>query len=134
MPENASFITLGFRNTTGPNLQDITLLQPSYNLTSKFNFTNLISVHLSKFSILRFMDWTGINGNPEVNWNDTTPIDWAQYATRRNPWQTIPHLVNQIAKPIDIWINVPVNATDDYTGWSLSNRTDFFYCFLMRRK
>jgi hypothetical protein len=114
MPEGPGSMLLSFRNTTGPGLQDIALLQPGYNLTSKSNITNVMSAHLSRFNIIRFMDWTGTNGNAEVNWNDTTPVDWPQYAARHNPWQTIPFVANQVNKPIDIWINIPISATDDY--------------------
>jgi hypothetical protein len=105
---------LSFRNTTGPGLQDIAFLQPGYNITAKSNITKLLLVHLSRFSILRFMDWTGTNNNPEMNWNDTTPVDWPQYAMKNNPWQTIPFIINQIDKPPAVWINIPHNATDDY--------------------
>ena len=107
-------LVISFRNTSGPGLQDIAVLQPGYNLTAKSDFTNLLLVHLSRFSILRFMDWTSTNGNPEVNWNDTTPVDWPQYTSKRNAWQTIPALANAVGKPIDIWINIPIGATDDY--------------------
>ena len=103
LPQGAKYITLTFRNTTGPGLEDIALLQPGYNLTSKSDFTNLMLKHLSRFSIIRFMDWTGTNGNPESNWNDTTSIDWARYSSpKRNPWLTIPSLINQINQSIDI--------------------------------
>jgi hypothetical protein len=61
------------------------------------------------------MDWTATNGNPEINWNDTTPANWPRYTSpQHNPWQTIPFIANQVNKPIDIWINIPVSATDDY--------------------
>jgi len=61
------------------------------------------------------MDWTDTNSNFETNWNDTTSINWPQYTPpKRNPWQTIPFIANQINKPIDIWINMPHLATDDY--------------------
>ena len=113
--ENTTQMMLSFRNTTGPGLQDIALLQPGYNLTSKSNFTKLMLTHLSRFSIIRFMDWVGTNANFETNWNDTTPINWPHYThPRHNPWQTIPNLANAIDKPIDVWINIPHNATDDY--------------------
>jgi hypothetical protein len=106
---------LSFRNTTGPGLKDIALLQPGYDITSKSNISKLMLAHLSRFSIIRFMDWTGTNGNPEMNWNDTTPVDWPQYrGSRRNPWQTIPFIANSVNKPISVWINIPHNATDDY--------------------
>ena len=112
--EGKDELMISCRNTTGPGLRDIAVLQPNYTLTSKTNITNLLLTHLSRFSIIRFMDWTRTNGNPEVNWNDTTPVDWPQYAPRRNPWQTIPYIVNQLNKPTDIWINIPISATDDY--------------------
>ena len=114
VPEGADQTFLSFRNTTGPGLQDLVFLQPGYNLTSKSDFTKLMLAHLSRFQIIRFMDWTDTNGNPEQDWNDTTPVDWPQYEAKRNPWETIPHLANQIGKPIDIWINIPVSASDDY--------------------
>ncbi len=55
------------------------------------------------------------NANFEVNWNDTTPLSCPRYTPpKRNPWATIPFIANQINKPIDIWINLPHNASDDY--------------------
>jgi hypothetical protein len=113
VPQGTTQMMLGFRNTTGPGLQDIALLQPGYNLTSKSNITNVMLAHLSRFSTIRFMDWTGTNANFEVNWNDTKSVNWPQYQPH-NPWETIPLLVNQISKPIDIWINLPHNSSDDY--------------------
>jgi hypothetical protein len=78
-------LMLIFQNTTGPGLQDIAVLQPGYDLTAKSNITKLMLAHISRFQLLRFMDWTGTNGNPEVNWNDTTPVDWPQYTPKHNP-------------------------------------------------
>ncbi|CAF1603387.1 unnamed protein product [Rotaria sp. Silwood1] len=115
VPQGTTQMMLSFRNTTGPGLKDIVILQPGYTLSSKSKFTNLILAHLSRFNMLRFMDWTHTNDNPEVNWNDTTSINWPQYtAPKRNPWITIPFIVNEINKPIDIWINIPHGATDNY--------------------
>ena len=115
VPEGEEQTFLSFRNTTGPGLQDLAVLQPGYNLTSKSDITKLTLTHVSRFSLLRFMDWTSTNGNPESNWNDTTPINWPRYADgKRNPWQTIPLIANNVGKPIDIWINIPHNSTDDY--------------------
>ena len=115
VPQGTTQMMLGFTNTTGPGLQDIALLQPGYNLTSKSDITKLMLAHLSRFSIIRFMDWTDTNSNFESNWNDTTSINWPQYTPpRRNPWQTIPFIANQVNKSIDVWINIPHNASDDY--------------------
>ncbi|CAF5185073.1 unnamed protein product [Rotaria sp. Silwood1] len=77
---------LSFTSTSGPGLKNISVLQPGYDLASKSNITNLIVTHLSRFSIIRFMDWTTTNTNLEVNWNETTPLNWPQYTPpKRNP-------------------------------------------------
>ncbi len=109
IPENSSQIILSFKNTTGPGLQDLALLQPGYDLTSKEMITNL-----SRFSLLRFVEWTRTNANFEVNWSDRTPLSWPQYLLpKHNPWKTITYIANNINKSIDIWINIPHNSSDD---------------------
>ena len=61
------------------------------------------------------MQWTDTNHNPEINWNETTPVSWPSYIIpKHNPWETIPSLVNQISKSVDIWVNIQYNASDDY--------------------
>lgn len=115
LPQNTSQIRLSFRNTTGPGLQNISILQPGYNLSSQSDVTMLILAHISRFSIIRFMEWTETNNNDVVNWNDTTPLSWPQYTPpRRTPWETIPFIINQLNQSTDIWINIPVSASDDY--------------------
>ncbi|CAF3869035.1 unnamed protein product [Rotaria sordida] len=119
IPQGATQIMLSFINTSGPGLQNISVLQPGYDLTSKSNITNLMLTHLSRFSIIRFMDWTSRNTNLEVNWNETTPLNWLQYTpSKRNPWKTIPFIANQLNSTVDIWINIPYGATDDYVEFS----------------
>ncbi|CAF5142226.1 unnamed protein product, partial [Rotaria sp. Silwood1] len=49
--------------------------------------------HLSRFSIICFMDWTTTNTNLQ---------------------ETIPFIANQLNSNVDIWINIPYGATDDY--------------------
>ncbi|UJR12213.1 hypothetical protein I4U23_016390 [Adineta vaga] len=115
VPQGQPGIILSFRNTTGPGLQDMVFLQSNYNLTSKFNVTNLMLTHLSRFNLIRFMAWTDTNNNPEMHWNETTSLSWPQYTPpKHNPWQTIPLIINQFNKSIDIWINIPFNASDNY--------------------
>ncbi|CAF1259509.1 unnamed protein product [Rotaria sordida] len=115
IPQGATQIMLSFINTSGPGLQNISVLQPGYDLTSKSNITNLMLTHLSRFSIIRFMDWTSRNTNLEVNWNETTPLNWLQYTpSKRNPCKIIPFIANQLNSNVDIWINIPYGATDDY--------------------
>jgi hypothetical protein len=113
--EGSTQIILCFENTTGPGLKDITLLQPGYNLTSKSNITKLMLAHLSRFDMIRFNPWTLSNSGFQSNWNETTSLNWPQYILpNHNPWETVPYIANQMNKSIDIWINIPWNATDDY--------------------
>ncbi len=115
IPQGSTQLILAFENTTGPGLQDIALLQPGYTFTSKSNITNLMLTHISRFDIIRFNPWTLSNSGFETNWNERTPLDWPQYILpKHNPWETIPYIVNQMNKSVDIWINIPFNATDDY--------------------
>jgi hypothetical protein len=116
MVDGTDGMVIVFRNTTGPGLRNISLLQPGYDLSRASDFTDLFLAHMSRFSVIRFMDWTGTNNNLETHWNETTPVDWPQYTVHRrhNPWSTIPSLVNQFNTSTDVWINIPHNADDNY--------------------
>jgi hypothetical protein len=115
LPQGASQMRLSFRHTTGPGLQNISILQPGYNLSSQSDITTLMLTHLSRLSTIRFMEWTKTNNNSDVNWNDSTPLYWPQYTElQQNPWETIPLIVNQLNKTTDVWINIPTIASDDY--------------------
>ncbi|CAF0926578.1 unnamed protein product [Rotaria sordida] len=47
--------------------------------------------------------------------NETIPLNWLRYTPpKRNPWKTIPFIENQFNSNVDIWINIPYGATDDY--------------------
>ncbi len=40
---------------------------------------------------------------------------WPQYTTpKHNPWESIPLIVNQLNTTVDIWVNIPHKASDDY--------------------
>jgi hypothetical protein len=114
LPQGAAKMRLSFRNTTGPGLQNISVLQPGYNLSSQSNITNLMLAHLSRFNIIRFMEWMRTDDNSDVYWNDTTPFYWPLYTTKHNPWESIPLIANQLNKSADVWINVPISASNDY--------------------
>ena len=68
---------------------------------------------LAPFSTLRFMDWASTNGNPVTKWSQRTPPD---YASQQQPngaaWEYAIQLCNTLGK--DMWVNVPVGATDGY--------------------
>jgi hypothetical protein len=68
---------------------------------------------LAPFSTLRFMDWLNSNGNTSVNWRDRTPRNFAsQQRPNGASWEYAIALCNTLHK--DMWVNVPVGATDEY--------------------
>jgi hypothetical protein len=111
---NDDQLMLGFTDTSG-GCRDLSVRITGYADTDVFT-SQWLSM-LSKFQVLRFMDWGSTNGNPVANWADRTPPthpSWA-YGPIGNsgaPWEVIIQLVNTLKK--DIWINVPHQATDDY--------------------
>jgi hypothetical protein len=121
----------GTRRTSGDALgsgvTSIKLMRPltpgstkSYPPTTLFN--DPIKALISKFSVVRYMDYLNINSNVQTNWSDRARPTWASF--QRNPggaygwagiggpWEHIILLSNETGK--DAWINIPVRATDDY--------------------
>lgn len=61
--QNETTMTLAFYNTTGRDLEE-----------SRDNIINLMLIHLSHFSIIRFMEWLNTIHIPKSNWNKTKPF------------------------------------------------------------
>ena len=116
-------LSLTFKSTQG-KVKNVRLLQPGYALSTTKTFTdryvNLLKV--TSPAVLRFMDYTKANNDPEIVWYDrpkTTDATQAK-ATTADPlqplkgiaWEYCIELANLLGK--GAWINVPVMATDDY--------------------
>jgi hypothetical protein len=132
---DGSGLLLTFTNTqrtnasaTNTGVTNVVLMRPttvggsqSYT-TEVFNAPFIAA--LSSFSVLRAMDFTATNSNPVVNWSDRTRPGHASQAVgnpaiaaggwqgRGGAWEYMVLLANQTGK--DLWIDVPVGATDDY--------------------
>ena len=120
-------VFLSFTNTqrtpsspVGSGLTNLTLIRPqtapngqTWWTSSKQTFTTPYLNLLAPFSTLRFMDWASTNGNPVTKWSQRTPPD---YASQQQPngaaWEYAIQLCNTLGK--DMWVNVPVGATDGY--------------------
>jgi hypothetical protein len=131
---SSSSLALGFTNTkrtksspTGSGVTSIKLMRPltpgsSKNYPASRLFTNPIKALISKFSVIRFMDYLSTNGNIQTHWSDRPLPSWASF--NRNPgkaygwqgiggpWEHVILLSNETGK--DAWINIPVLADDDY--------------------
>ncbi|MBY0577465.1 MAG: hypothetical protein K2P57_00295 [Burkholderiales bacterium] len=78
-------------------------------------------VLISKFSVVRFMDFLATNWNAQTNWSDRalpsapsfnrTPVGYG-WQGLGGPWEHVIMLMNETGK--DAWINIPVRATDAY--------------------
>ena len=120
---NVTKLSLTFKGTGG-TVKNVRLLQPGYALSSTQTFTTkyLNLLRVVGPSVLRFMDWTKANGDPEVNWADRPKTTDATQAKAVVPgdlqplkgiaWDYCIELANALGK--NVWINVPAMATDDY--------------------
>jgi hypothetical protein len=104
----------------GSGVTDVRLVRPGYSLDTTETWTPHIFKAIAPFGVLRFMNWTGGNNiNPFYGDADNT-IEWRERNTpdRLQPrkdgvaWEYVIDLTNRAQK--DVWINVPVHASDDY--------------------
>jgi hypothetical protein len=132
----SNFLTLSFTNTkrtsissTNTGVTNVVLMRPSaIGSTTPLSSTQVFNppflAALNDFAVLRTMDFSATNGNNIANWSDRTRPGDASQATG-NPgapaggwegpggaWEYAVLLANTTGK--DLWINVPVSATDDY--------------------
>ena len=132
VPKGTGLLVLAFsktkRTSSSPGNTGLTglhLIQPGYPAGTRQIFSNAFLQSLHPFSTLRFMDWTSTNANPgyygdlghhAALWADRRlPTDATQDdqgAKHGVAWEYAIALCNQTGK--DMWINVPVAATDDY--------------------
>lgn len=132
VPKGIGLLILAFTSTrrtsssaVGSGITGLRVLRPGYALTSKETFTRAFVQSLAPFSALRYMDWLDTNHNPGyygdaghhvLNWNDRRlPTDATQQSCNAKygvAWEYIVQLANRTGK--DLWINIPVAATDDY--------------------
>ena len=105
---------------TGSGITNVRLVRPGYSLDTTETWTPQILKAVEPFGILRFMNWTGGNNiNPYFGETDNT-IDWSEHnrpnqlQTQKDgvAWENVINFANRAQK--DIWINVPIHATDDY--------------------
>lgn len=133
LTERFPTVQFQFRNTrrtsqseSGTGVTGLKLMRPisvgssqSYPPGAVFT-TDYLAVH-ARGQVLRFMDFTGTNGNIQREWADrNTPDDLAFYGEvagywwqgKGAPWEYAILLANTLDK--DIWICVPTYADDNY--------------------
>jgi hypothetical protein len=127
-----ALLVINFSNTrrtaasaTNTGITNVKLIRPGYAATTTQTFHTPFLNAIQNFSTLRFMDWLDTNHNPgyygdpghhALNWADRRlPTDATQLTDGTKygvAWEYVVELANISGK--DIWITIPVAATDDY--------------------
>jgi hypothetical protein len=108
----ATNLYVSFKGTQG-GVKNIRLYRPGYRAAQEATFTKEFLAAIAPFQALRLMDFTRTNTNDAVEWADRTkPTDALQSGKRGVAWEYGIELANKSKK--DLWINVPVKASDDY--------------------
>lgn len=103
--------TAGSPTNTG--LTELHLWRPGYATDGSALFTSEFIAAMQKFHVIRGMDFVSANSNPSVNWSDrTTMRHLGMVGSAGQPWELLVALANATGR--DLWINVPVRASDDY--------------------
>ena len=110
--------------SAGSGFSNLHVIRPEYPVDSKEAFTQSFLNSLAPFSVLRVTELnTGARWGREGD-DYAVPLEWAKRrlttdSTQQSidgkfgiAWEYIVELANTTHK--DIWINVPLNATDDY--------------------
>lgn len=115
-------IALKFDAPMSPVVRHIKLISPGFDPKNHPTFHPDWVEHVSRFPVLRFMNWNAANFNTAQHWSDrNTPDSPTQcpsyFTTAPIPtpgvaWEYVTELANLAGS--DIWICVPINATDDY--------------------
>ena len=112
-------MVLQFRDTQlnasspkGSGIKDLKVIRPGYDALNPPLFTPEFMQHISRFKVLRFMDWLRTNGNPTVRWSERSTLQTHYMSDAGVPWEHVIALANLAKK--DIWINIPAGADDYY--------------------
>ena len=112
MPPGAEQLMLRFTGT-GRGLKALRVIRPGYDAQHPPHFTRLFLQHIAQFKTLRFMDWVHTNGSTVRSWAQRADPHTTHFlSTAGVPWERVLELSN--INGSDLWINLPVDADDDY--------------------
>lgn len=95
-------------------MHDLRLISPGYSADTTQVFRDDFLHRLQPFTTLRAMGWMQTNDSPVAEWSDRAkPDDFLMTGPAGVPYEDMIALANLTGK--DLWINVPDQASDDYT-------------------
>jgi hypothetical protein len=121
LPNDASGnVWLVFRDTfqnsdsaKGDGVSNIHLMRPGYAVGDSNLFTTDFIAAMQRVKLIRGMDFTSANTNPQRSWNERTrPKFFGSTGVNGQSWELMVALANAANR--DIWLNVPTRADDDY--------------------
>lgn len=100
-------------NGTGDYVRDITLELPGYD-TVETRFYPPFLEDLRHFGLIRFLDWTQVNGNTHLQqWPDRNTVDDHFWGNKGGvPYEVMVELCNELHA--DMWITIPHLVDDEY--------------------
>ena len=110
--QNGVYLIVSAVNSANP-IRNIRFIMPGFESTYQTQpFHPTFLQRLQNYQVLRFMEWSLINGSTIKNWPDRpTPSDYT-YSWRGVPLEVAIQLANALnVKP---WFNIPAQATDNY--------------------
>ena len=109
---NGVFLKVTATNASNP-LRNIRFIMPGFEATYQTHpFNPAFTARLQGFKVLRFMEWSLVNGSGVTNWTDRAlPTDYT-YSIRGVPLEVQIQLANAVKTTP--WLNLPVKATDDF--------------------
>lgn len=100
-------------SSRGDGVTGIHLWRPGYATDGSTLFTKEFIAAMQKFKTIRGMDFVSTNGNPQIHWAERTkPNFFGLTGDNGQSWELLIALAN--AADRDVWLNVPVRASDDY--------------------
>jgi hypothetical protein len=105
------WLGLKFTNTGG-QVKNLHVLQPGNPAGAIWSAQYLRLLQSLKPDTLRMMDIVDMNSNQSANWSDRPKPTDATYSRDGVSWEDLIQLCNQVGS--NIWVCVPVRATDDY--------------------
>jgi hypothetical protein len=132
VPKGEGLLVVSFTQTkrtatspAGSGITNLRVIRPGYSPDTTALFTDQFVRSLKPFAVLRFMDWMDTNHNPgdydepgqhTLEWADRRlPVEATQvgYGNKYGvAWEYVIELAKLTGK--DIWINIPIAASDDY--------------------
>lgn len=132
VPQGVGLLIVAFTNTrrtpespASSGFTDLRVIRPGYPADTTQTFTNEFLKALEPFAVIRYMNWLSSNDHPgpygdrghhALEWSGRRLLDDATQQAMGDKygvaWEFIVELAN--TTEADLWINIPVAATDGY--------------------